>query len=436
MSNKKRASDTKAVQDSIPRGFTHIKSKKNIHEYVLTQNGLRVVFVSLPGSPTVTTNIVYHVGSKDETTGETGLAHMLEHMLFKPTHTKGLAWKALEDKGASLNATTWLDRTLYYFNLPKEYVGEMLMVEADRMRNVTLTDEEFLPERANVLSEYEMNNSKPDEALMWCVEGAAFQSHGYKHDTIGFRKDIEAFTTEKLQRFYDRYYWPNNATLIVVGDIETNELLAHIHEHFAHIPGNFVPAMRPHAVEPAQEGPRRVELVRATPMRNLILAFKAPAFASRDWTALMLALNHLTLGETSVLHKKLIDSNLATNIESHLFPTHEAFLALFTVTATEKASYEKIEAIIFAALEALHKKPLGSAELSLLKTYNHAHELMSRDGAFNIAAQLGEYVATGSWERYFDGLDELMNITAKEVQKAAQTYLTRNGTTIGTIVTK
>lgn len=434
MSNRKRASNEAAKQPATPRGFTHIQSKKNIHEYVLTANGLRVLHVSLPGSPTITTNIVYHVGSKDEAYGETGLAHMLEHMLFKPTHTKGLAWKKLEDKGAKLNATTWLDRTLYYFNLPTEYLDDMLMVEADRMRNVTLTDAEFIPERANVLSEYEMNNSKPEEALGWVVMSSAFQSHGYKHDTIGFRSDIESFTPEKLKQFYDRYYWPNNATLIVVGDIDAQTVLKSVEKHFATIPGNFDANTRPHATEPTQEGVRRVELIRNTPVRSLTIAFKAPAFTSREWGALMLALNYLTLGETSVLHKKLVDSNLATSVEAHVYPTHHAFLAFFTVSATEKASYEKIEQIIFDAIKILEQKPLAAGELSLLKTYDHAQELMSRDGSFSIAAQLGEFVSTGSWERYYDGLDELMSLTPKEVQHAASTYLTKNQATIGTIV--
>ena len=124
---------------SIP-GFKKIKRKENITEYRLLRNGLTVLLVHVPGSPTVTSNIVYHVGSQDEGKGETGLTHMLEHMLFKPTRENKLTWKELEEKGALLNATTWLDRTMYYFNLPKEYFEDMCKVEADRMRNVLLTD--------------------------------------------------------------------------------------------------------------------------------------------------------------------------------------------------------------------------------------------------------------------------------------------------------
>ncbi len=417
-------------------GFSHIKSRDYIHEYLLTKNGLRVLFVSLPGSPTVTTNIVYHIGSQDEAYGETGLAHMLEHMLFKPTLTKGLAWKKLEEKGAVLNATTWLDRTLYYFNLPKEYLGEMLDVEADRMRNLTITDEEFLPERANVLSEYEMYNSKPESALDWNMAGTAFQAHGYGHDTIGFRADIEAFTTAKLKAFYDRYYWPNNATLIVVGDVPVHEVLTSIHTHFAHIPGNFDPALRSHSIEQKQEGTRRVELARETPVRACMMAFKAPPFTSREWTALNLGLRHLTLGETSVLHRALVDTQLATSVDAHLYPTKDPYLALFEIYATEKGSYEKIEHVVLGAIDTLHKKPLSTTELTLLKTFDRAQELVSRDGTFNIAAQLGEYVATGAWERYFDGLAELKGITATEVQAAARTYLQKAHMTIGTIVKK
>ncbi len=432
MSNEKQ---TTKGHTSV-RGFTHIKSRDSIHEYLLAENGLRVLFVSLPGSPTVTTNIVYHIGSQDEAYGETGLAHMLEHMLFKPTVTKGLAWKKLEEKGAVLNATTWLDRTLYYFNLPKEYLGDMLEVEADRMRNLTITDEEFLPERANVLSEYEMYNSKPESALDWNITGTAFQAHGYGHDTIGFRADIEAFTTAKLRAFYDRYYWPNNATLIIVGDLPEHDVLTAVYTHFAPVAGNFDTPARSHSTEQKQEGTRRVELARETPVRACMMAFKAPSFTSREWSALILGLHHLTLGETSVLHRALVDTQLATSVDAHMYPTKDPYLAVFEIYATEKGAYARIEETVLRAIDTLHKKPLSATELSLLKTFNRAQELVSRDGTFSIAAQLGEYVATGSWERYFDGLTELKTITAKEIQAAARTYLTRTNMTIGTIVKK
>jgi predicted Zn-dependent peptidase len=167
-----------------------------------------------------------------------------------------------------------------------------------------------------------------------------------------------------------------------------------------------------------------------------MIACKAPPFTARAWTALNLALRHLTLGETSVLHRTLVDTQLATSVDAHLYPTNDPYLAVFEIYATEKGSYDAIEKVVFSALDELHKKLLTTTELNLLKTFDRAQELVSRDGTFNIAAQLGEYVATGSWERYLDGLTELQSITAKEVQTAVRTYLLPEYTTIGTIVKK
>ncbi len=413
--------------------FKKLVTVGNITEYTFQKNGMRILNVRADACPTVTTCIVYGVGSQHEGKGETGLAHMLEHMLFKETGTQGPTWKKLEEKGAVLNATTWLDRTLYYFNLPKQYLGDMLAVEADRMRNVKLTKKEFEPERTNVLSEYEMHNSEAESALEWNIVASAFQSHGYKHDTIGFRTDIENYTTLKLQNFYNKFYWPNNATLIVVGDIGKMELFESVAQHFGHIPPNFDSKLHETTREMKQEGVRRVVLERETPIRAVHIAFKAPPFTSREWTALYLAILHLTDGKTSVLYKKLVDTHLATAVGGSLYPTKDPFLAEFSVTATEKSSYTKIEHVVRTEIDFLKKHPIPAKRLKELKTYAHAEELFSRDGTLRIASQLAEYVATGDWTRYETELTELKQITAKEIMQAIATYLTLPQSTVGTI---
>lgn len=409
-----------------------IEKKGNITRYVVEKNGLTVLFVRVPKSPTVTTTIVYNVGSRHEQTGETGLAHMLEHMLFKPTTGRGVKWKDLENKGAYLNATTWLDRTLYYFNLPKEYLGDMLAVEADRMRNTLLTEKEFEPERANVLSEYEMYNSRPEMALDWHIVATAFQTHTYHHDTIGFRTDIENYTTASLKSFYDRYYWPNNATLIIAGDIDESELLKLTEKHFASLSSGVVHTYAPYA-EPLQEGSRRVTLMRDTPLRLLNMAFKAPPFLSVDWTALMIGLMYLTSGETSPLYTKLVGQNLATSVEGHLYPTRDPFLAFFQIFTTESADYTQIESVVWEEIKKATQKPLSKNMLSLLKEELYTTELFSRDGSMNIALQLAEYVAAGDWKEYTTSLKTIERITSDDVQRALRTYITVNQVTIGTL---
>ncbi len=433
MSEKKHHRSRTRIKKQTLRGFAFIQEVGEIKEFELTSNGMRVLYARVPGSPTVTTNIVYRVGSQHEQNGETGLAHMLEHMLFKPTQNPTVTWKELEERGALLNATTWLDRTMYYFDLPTRHLDDMLTVEANRMRNLILTDDEFLPERANVLSEYEMYNSKPEVALEWHIVASAFESHGYHHDTIGFKSDIEGFTIEKLRSFYNRHYWPNNATLIVAGDIPLEELLSYVKHHFGGLERGE-PVSLNSTPEQTQEGMRRVVLERETPMRFINITFKAPRFASREWTALQLALSHLAEGEMSVLYKKLVETGLATSVSARIYPTKDPFLAFFEIFATEKTPYEKIEKIVLEAIDACKKKLLTNTELALHKEELYSEDLFSRDGAMSIASQLAEYVATGDWTRYYTGLDEIHAITAREVQDAVKKYLTIKTATIGTLV--
>lgn len=414
-------------------GFKKIKSREHITEYLYIKNGLRILYAHIQGSPTVTTNIVYHVGSKDEQTGETGLSHMLEHMLFKPTSGTGPKWKDIEEQGALLNATTWLDRTLYYFTMPTESLEDMLKVEADRMRNLVLTDTEFVPERDNVLSEYEMYNSRAEIALDWNVVSTAFQSHGYHHDTIGFRSDIESYTIEKLKSFYDTYYWPDNATLIIAGDVHEHNLLSLIKNTFGKIEKSTSQNILKVQNEAIQEGLRTVVLERDTPLRTVSIAFKVPSFRERAWTALYLVGLYLTDGETSVLHKKLVDTQLATSVHISLYPTKDPFLATITVSATEHSSYERITSIIFNEIQTLATTVIPAKTLSLLKEDFYSSDLFSRDGSHKVATQLAEYVATGDWERYISQLDEIKLITRKELQDAVKKYFIKSKATIGTL---
>lgn len=414
-------------------GFEHIRTEEYISEYRLKKNGLTVLYAHIDGSPTVTTNIVYNVGSQHELPGQTGLAHMFEHMLFKPTTGKDVTWKDLENKGAVMNATTWVDRTHYYFNLPTQYLDNMLAVEADRMRNLKIIDKEFQPERANVLSEYEMCNSTAGNALEWAMVGTAFSSHGYKHDTIGFRNDIEGYTSDLLKEFYDRFYWPNNATLVVVGDLDVALLLKKVKAAFGHIPGKFDPKHKRTIVEPKQEGERRVQLVRDTPVRTIKLAFKTPPFTSREWTALGMALHYLGNTPTSPLYKKLIEANHATSVRASIYPTKDPFLAIIDVAVTESASYETIERITKDEIAAFVQKPLAKGALAALQEELYTNDLFSRDGTLEIAQYLTECVACEDWTRYFSSLAEIKQITAKEIQEVAKKYLTWEQVTIGTL---
>ncbi|MBP6924747.1 MAG: insulinase family protein, partial [Candidatus Pacebacteria bacterium] len=225
MSKKPQMPSKKKISVSVP-GFAHIETAGGITEFLYKANGLRVLYLNRPNTGVITTNITYFVGARDETRGETGLAHMLEHMLFKPTVfdiEAGIDSGAMQferDTGCVLNANTWKDRTTYFFSYPKEYFERALKIEAERMNGVVLTDESLNPERNNVLSEHDMYNGDPYFALNVSMVGAAYNSHPYGHETIGHRQDIEDYTAATLDRFYRFYYRPDNAVMMIVGDVD------------------------------------------------------------------------------------------------------------------------------------------------------------------------------------------------------------------------
>ena len=240
------------------KGYTFVKSYKEISEYRL-DNGLSVLYKHMEGTGVVTTNLTYRVGSRNEVVGETGLAHMLEHMLFKPT-THDLkrkvdsgAMQFERETGCILNATTWKDRTTYFFSYPKEYFARALQIEAERMHDVVLSDKEFIPERGNVLSEFDMYFGDPYFALNFEMVSSAFHSHPYGHETIGFREDIERYTVEKLDAFYKKHYDPHNATLVIVGDISKSEALNETVRFFGGLATRGEAAKPPLVIEPKQE---------------------------------------------------------------------------------------------------------------------------------------------------------------------------------------
>ena len=421
-------------------GFTHIRTVKRLSEFELAKNGLRVLHMYLPGSGTITSNIVYLVGSRHEVPGQTGLAHMLEHMLFKPTHDgsgkrlKELRHKILEDTGALMNATTWLDRTNYFFTVPAAYFKKALEVEAGRMRHLLIEDKEFLPERANVLSEYEMHAGVPLDALMTAMSQVAFVSHGYGHETLGHKPDLESMTTESLRAFYDTYYWPNNAMLTIVGDIAQDDALTAVRASFRALPRSphAIPAVR--ITEPSQEGERRVQVVRENPLNLWACGFKVPNGRSYEWAVLHLIGAYLTDGPQSVLDNVLVDTHKASSVDATVYPTHDD--GLFTVHAqlTDVSSHREVEEIILKELEQLAKKPIDKKRPKTLQTKLIADELYGRDGTYAVTSELTECIALGDWTRFYTFTDDIKRVTPRGMQEVARKYFQKNNRVVGLFI--
>lgn len=419
--------------------FQKKKQLGEIEEYEHRSNGLRVLFCRVPHSDTVITNIVYLVGSRHEGPGKTGVAHMLEHMLFKDTRDKnGVRAKMprhipLQNKGALLNASTWTDRTNYYFVLPPEYLGDMLEAEAERMRGLIISPKEFKPEQQNVLSEYEMYAGRPEFILDSAINAHAFISHGYGHDTIGYKSDIESLTCDDLRTFYDTYYWPNNAYVVVAGDVMRDDVLRLIHTHFGHIGRSPRPFPTQSVVEPPRIGRHNFTIRKETPLILTTVSCSAPSATDPDWVVLEVALSYLASGKLSPLYKALVESHKASGVHAALVPSHDPGALALEITATKGTDIKVIHAIVFTELEKLRSIPIRAQDLVRVKNKLTADILYGRDGVQTIVRELTEYIAAGMWEKYASILDEIRAVTPQDVMRCAQKYLREDTSITGTL---
>jgi zinc protease len=435
MSKKPQTPSKSKVSVSVP-GYSFVKSAGGISEFVLKSNGLRVLYLNRPDTGVVTTNITYLVGARDEERGVTGVAHMLEHMLFKPTTfdiKAGIDSGAMHferETGCVLNANTWKDRTTYFFSYPKEHFHRALQIEAERMSGVVLTDESLNPERNNVLSEHDMYNGDPYFALNVALVGTAYHSHPYGHETIGYRQDIEDYTAASLESFYRSYYRPDNAIMMVVGDIDEKTALTAIKKHFTQNERPNSPIPRFHIREPKQEGLRRVTIERPSETNVVALGIKQPGFPSHDWFASAVLFEILTGGPESVLHQALIDTGLATTVGGELEPSSEENLATITITLAKGQKHEVIEKKV---LELIHGLSVATITplLKKVKAKMLTDELFARDSSLRITQELTEYTAAGDWTLYTRTPEILKNITPKVIKDAIEKRFTESTMTIG-----
>ncbi|MCA9358640.1 insulinase family protein [Candidatus Kaiserbacteria bacterium] len=435
----KKPSPTNSRKSPVA-GIEFVSEAAGVEEYLLKSNGLRILFHERRDTDVVTTNITYFVGARDEERGETGLAHMLEHMLFKPTANDlknkiedGSAMRFERETGCILNANTWKDRTTYFFCSPTEHLDRMLALEADRMQNVVLTDETLKPEQGNVLSEFDMYGGRPDFTLAVQMVNSAFHSHPYGHETIGFREDIEDYNAEKLQRFYKNYYRPDNAVMMVVGDVDKKLALELIKKHFAELKNPATPIPRFSIREPKQEGMRRVTVERPSTTNLVSIGFKHEGFPSHDWFVNDLMLDTLTSGPESILHKLLVDTGKASSVASSMDPSSHSSLGVIEISLAQGQSHSEIEHLTLRAIESLTLKEITPL-LKKAKIRNITDELFARTSSMHIAQELTEYVSAGDWNVYAKTTEILNKVSPKMVLDSLKKSFNSHNLTIGHFV--
>lgn len=418
-----------------PIPLTKVRAVFGVTEYRL-DNGLRVLYKRDTTTPAVAVCVTYHVGSRNEAAGHTGSTHILEHLMFKDTKKFNRAnGKAITDYidwfGARSNATTWLDRTNYFEVLPKEYVDKALAMEADRMRNSLFNDADLASEMTVVRNEYERGRNNPHELLNEAVLGTAFTTHPYRIPTIGSKEDIEHATAATLRHFYDTFYWPNNATLTVIGDIDRDTCEALVVKYFAGIPcsKHLIPTMDTR--EPPQEIPRRVQIDKPTGVSIVEVAYKTPEATHADYPAIIYLVTILAGSFSARLQRALVDSGHAANVDSMLLPTIDPSITSFVVTLADETTAESVHASVRAALFQICSQGVTAQEVKATRTRLMSQLSTDRDGCMNETMAVSEAIAAGDWTFAYR-IEKLINtVTKADIERVAHTYFTETNETLG-----
>jgi zinc protease len=420
-------------------GFSHIKSLGGIDEYRLDSNGLTVLLVPDHSAPVVTFEVTYQVGSRNEVTGTTGATHILEHMMFKGSDAfndaKGNSIKQmLERVGGQFNASTSFDRTNYFATVGRESLEGYIAIEADRMRHLWLHEADRQAEMTVVRNEYERGKNDPESVLLEEVMEAAYVALPYHHPTIGWKSDIEHVPIAKLREFYDTFYWPNNSTLTVVGDIETDAVLGLIKKYYGVYPHSPAPIPAIYTEEPAQSGERRVVVKRPGELGAIIVAHKVPNGRDADQAALEMLDAILSSGKNARLYRSLVDQGLALSAASGTEVLRDLSLHTLYAALTPGTTHDQVERALVAELNKIKVSGVTPAEVASVKQQYIAEDAYKRDGTAAVASELSEWIGIGDWTLYITFPQKVQQVTPADVQRVAKQYFSADQSTTGWFV--
>ena len=414
---------------------TQTASVEGITEYEL-ENGLKVLLFPDNSSQTITVNITYKVGSRHEGYGEKGMAHLLEHLVFKGTPNHPDIPKELSARGARPNGTTWYDRTNYFetFNATDDNLDWALDLEADRMVNSYIAKKDLESEFSVVRNEFESGENSPVGVLMQKVISASFLWHNYGKSTIGNRSDIERVPIENLKAFYKKFYRPDNAVLMVTGKFETDKTLALIEKKFADIKNPDAPIRDIPTIEPPQDGEKRVTLSRAGDLQVLSTLYHTPAGADEDFSALAIVENVLTSQPSGRLYKALVDGKKASSLWSFSPFTKEPSFMYFNVDVPSDKSLMEAEKTMLAVFDGLAENPITEEELKRAKAnLMKQMDQINRNSSY-LGTYMSEFIGAGDWRLSFIHRDRIEAMTLDKVNAALKKYFIKTNRTIGNFI--
>lgn len=427
------AAQAAQTQPAMPAGVQKLTSVEGINEYQLN-NGLRILLAPDQSKPTTTVNMTYLVGSRQENYGETGMAHLLEHMLFKGTPTMRNALAEFSRRGLQANGSTWTDRTNYFasFAANEANLDWYLGWQADAMVNSLIARKDLDSEMTVVRNEMESGENNPFRVLMSKMMAVAYQWHNYGKTTIGARSDVENVDIGRLQAFYRTYYQPDNAVLIVSGQFDEAKTLAVIARTFGKIPKPKRTLPRLYTEEPVQDGERSVTLRRSGGSPMVAAMYHTPQGGAADAAAMQMLAGILGDAPSGRLYKALVETKLAASTFGFTFDMHDPGTIMLGVQLQPGASVDAARDKMLETIESIKAQPITGEELERARTRWLKDWDMAYSDPQKVGVSLSESIAQGDWRLFFLTRDRVRSLKLADVQRVAESYLLRSNRTLGT----
>ncbi len=415
--------------DKLP---AKICSVEGMNEYVL-ENGLKILFFADKSQPKVTVNCTIFVGSRHEGYGETGMAHLLEHMQFKGTELHPKIPDLLRDHGADFNGSTGLDQTRYYETLAAsdENLEFAIRLEADRMVNSRILNDDLQKEFTVVRSEFERAENSPFRVLQQRMFSAAYQWHNYRNSTIGNRIDIERVPIDSLRAFYRKFYRPDNAMLVIAGSFDEKKALGYVRKYFGVLEKPKASLVQTYTVEPPQDGDRTTVVRRVGDVQVVGAMYHIPCGSDSEFASVDLLASILTDEPSGRLYKSLIETKKATEVFGGAFGQHDPGIIFFLAEVPKDRAMDDAQAAMIDTLENLSSTPINSEEVNRARQQILNAREMAASKTDSLVSKLSYWASQGDWRLYFLYRDGVESATPEQVQRVSQKYLVRNNRTVG-----
>lgn len=413
------------MSNSLPKYYTQT-----------LENGLQIVAIPMQnGTNVITTDIFYKVGSRNETMGKSGIAHMLEHLNFKSTKNldAGEFDEIVKGFGGVNNASTSFDYTHYYIKSSAQNISKSLELFAELMQNLTLKDEEFQPERDVVAEERRWRtDNNPMGYLQFRLFNNAYLYHPYHWTPIGFTHDIKNWTIEDIKEFHATYYQPKNAIVIVAGDIDKDKVFEETKKYFKGIKNTKEIPESIHTIEPAQDGEKRVTVYKDSQVQMMAIAYHVPNFEHEDQVALSALSELLSAGKSSILHKKLVDEKrLVNGIYAYNMELKDPGVFMFIAVCNPDVKAKEVEKEILQIIEEIKEGKIKKSELEKIKINTKADFVFSLENSSSVASLYGSYFVRENIEPLFQHEANIEKLKISDIVEVTKKYLTKkNSTTV------